>query len=222
MVHRSETTTHRTDCTLPSQRSLKKIGVGGRENHKQALDPKWSFNHSCLLHLPPPPQTQQNSTAMLLLAVPALHNIACCIPTAQPSLPPSTRQIKKGENKTCNYCWVCFSSHEHIPTSGAQLCSEGVCWWPACISRSCDLAALPCCAWTPDAVKWFTGVKPQPTGPTVHSLPALSRSSTFAQCLHQLPIASWAAGRYMSGAEDQFQPQCVDTWSLTTCRRPLA
>ena len=85
MVHRSETTTHRTDCTLLSQRSLKKIGVGGRENHKQALDPKWSFSHSCLLHMPPPLQTQQNSTAMLLLAVPALHNIACCIPTAQPS-----------------------------------------------------------------------------------------------------------------------------------------
>ena len=92
MVYRSVTTTHRTDCTLPSQRNLKKIGVGGRENHKQTLDPKWPFSHSCLLHLPPPSTTQQNSTAMLLLAVPALHNIACCIPNC-PSLPfPTTRQ----------------------------------------------------------------------------------------------------------------------------------
>ena len=35
------------------------------------------------------------------------------------------------------------------------MCPEGVCWRPACISRSCDSAALPCCAWTPEAVKWF-------------------------------------------------------------------
>ena len=88
-----------------------------------------------------------------------------------PSLPFNTTK-RMGETKTCNYCWVCFSSHEQIPTSGAQLCPEGVCWRPACISRSCDSAALPCCAWTPEAVKWLTGVKPQPTGPTVHSLPS--------------------------------------------------
>ena len=79
------------------------------------------------------------------------RNIACCIPTAQPS--PLNSTDRMGENKTCNYCWVCFSSHEHIPTSGAPLCPEGVCWWPACISRSCDSAAKPCCAWTPDAAK---------------------------------------------------------------------
>ena len=88
-----------------------------------------------------------------------------------PSLPFNTTK-RKGETKTCNNCWVCFSSHEHIPTSGAQLCPEGVCWRPACIKRSCDSAAIPCSAWTPDAVKWFTGVSPQPTGPTVHSLPS--------------------------------------------------
>ena len=139
-------------------------------------------------------------------------------PTLTP--PPSTRQIEWARTKQCNYCWVCFSSLEHIQVRNCV--PEGVCWRPACILRSCDSAALPCCAWTPEAVKWVTGVKPQPTGPTVHSLPALSRSSTFAQCLHQLPIASCAAGRYMSEAEDQFQPQCVDTRSLTTCSRPLA